>query len=62
MHLLFVEASNKKVADLQEACKLRQLEIEALRQEREAEKKDRNRCVAREREGGRARCARIHSH
>lgn len=45
MHLLFVEASNKKVADLQEACQLRQREIEALRQEREAERKDRDRWV-----------------
>ena len=38
-----MEASNQKVADLQEACKLRQLEVEALQKEREAEKKDCNR-------------------
>ena len=43
MHLLFVEASNKKVADLQEACRLRQLELEALREERAAERKERDR-------------------
>jgi hypothetical protein len=38
-----MEASNQKVADLQEACKLRQLEVEALQKEREAEKRDCNR-------------------
>jgi len=43
MHLMFVEASNKKVADLHDACLLRQQEIDALRQEREAERKDRDR-------------------
>ena len=43
MHLLFVEASNRKLADLQEACRLRQLEIEALRSESAAEKKERDR-------------------
>jgi len=43
MHLLFVEASNKKMADLQEACRLRQMEIEALRLECAAEKKERDR-------------------
>ena len=43
MHLLFVEASNKKVADLQETCQLRLRELEALHQERAAERKDRDR-------------------
>jgi len=43
LHLMFVEASNKKVADLHDACLLRQQEIDALRQEREAERKDRDR-------------------
>ena len=43
MHLLFVEASNRKMADLQEACRFRQLEIEALRSESAAEKKERDR-------------------
>jgi hypothetical protein len=43
MHLLFVEASSKKVSDLQETCRLRLRELEALHQERAAERKDRDR-------------------
>ena len=46
MHLSFVDASNSKLMDLQEAYRLRSMELEALRKEREAEQKEHERLSA----------------